>query len=33
MLSPTLQMGKKLDMEHLNNLSKVTVRVTHGGRI
>lgn len=24
---------KKLDTEHLNNLSKVTIRVTHGGRI
>ena len=24
---------KKLDTEHLNNLSKVTIRVSHGGRI
>ena len=33
MLSPTLQMRKKLDTEHLNNLSKVSIWVTPGGRI
>ena len=33
MLSPTLQMRKKLYTERLNNLSKVTIWVTHGGRI